>query len=79
MTVESTPGGGTVVTGDDIQIVHLLAIIKALDIEIKTGMKMRYGVSLTKIAKQYGATSRTKQGCRDFLADLYRQRTGWTI
>jgi hypothetical protein len=26
-----------------------------------------------------GATSRTKQGCRDYLANLYHQQTGNTI
>jgi hypothetical protein len=78
MAVEVHDGGMTI-TGEHVEIYRLLSLIKAFDLEIRTGMKMRHGMSLTKIAKQYGATSRTKQGCRDYLANLYHQQTGNTI
>jgi hypothetical protein len=78
MAIESHEGGMTI-TGEHIEIYRLLSLIKMLDMEIRTGMKMRHGVSLTTIAKQYGATSRTKQGCRDYLANLYHQQTGHTV
>ena len=80
MAIEIHENGGFTVTDEHVDVAAFLTLIKMLDLEIRTGMKMSRGMSLTKIAQQrYGATSRTKQGCRDYLANIYKEATGRTV
>ncbi len=39
MAIENLPGGGTIVTGDDINTFRLLTLIHAAALEVSTGMK----------------------------------------
>lgn len=39
MAIESLPGGGTVVTGTDVNTFRLLALVHAAALEVSTGMK----------------------------------------
>jgi len=64
VAIETTAGGGFVVTGEaDIQVYRLLAIRRGLKLEIETGMKMSRGVSMMKLAKATCQSSKnTKRG-----------------
>lgn len=39
MAIENMPGGGTSITGPDIQTFRLLALVHAAALEVSTGMK----------------------------------------
>ena len=55
---------------------RLCAVISALKIEIKTGMKMSRG-SLVKLAQEsYGITARNKAKALEQLLDYYLRRYG---
>lgn len=53
MAIESVGCGGTVVTGDDIETFHLLALRGALRLEA-LGMKRRGASALSVAKKRYG-------------------------
>lgn len=79
MAIEVTPDGHTVVTGEHVDVYRLLLLIKAFDLEIKTGIKMARGAALTITAQQYGVHARTKKQCREQLANIYKNITGRTV
>lgn len=71
---EKTPDGNIVITGDGISAYRLMALIKSLEIEVKTGMKMSRGTSPLKIAQtQYGVKSRTKKGAVEELKNIFNE------
>jgi len=51
MAIKTFEGGGTVVTGNHIEVVRLMALKAALKLEIK-GIKMSRGVSAFSIVRQ---------------------------
>lgn len=67
----------TIDTAEGIAAIRLLSLIHALNLEIKTGLKVS-PFPLTKVAQQYGATSKTKKGCLDHLIKRYEELTGRT-
>lgn len=62
-------------TPEGIAAVRLLTLIHALRVEVNTGMKVS-PFPLTKTARQYGVTARTKKQCLTELVALYEQTTG---
>ena len=66
--------GGIMITGDGIDAYRLMALIKALEIEIRTGMVMSRGVSALKIAQnQYGVKARRKKDAVIELKKVFNQ------
>lgn len=54
--------GGVIITGDDTQKYAMMTQIKALELEVKTGMVMSRGIPLLKHLKgMYGLQSRSKK------------------
>jgi hypothetical protein len=68
---------GIVVTGDDTQKYAMMTQIKALEIEVKTGMTMSSRVFLLKYLRQaYGLQSRTKKDAIVEMKKLFNDRFG---
>jgi len=68
---------GVVVTGDDTQKYAMMTQIKALEIEVKTGMTMSSRVFLLKYLRQtYGLQSRTKKDAIVEMKKLFNDRFG---
>jgi len=66
--------GGIMITGDGIDAYRLMALIKALEIEIRTGMKMNRGMSCLKIAQiQYGVKAKRKKDAVIELKKIFNQ------
>jgi len=66
---------GVVVTGDDTQKYAMMTQIKALEIEVKTGMTMSSRVFLLKYLRQtYGLQSRTKKDAIVEMKKLFNDR-----
>lgn len=62
MPVEHS-SAGTTITGESIGHFHVLQVISALSIEVKTGMKFSNRGSVLKVAKNLGLTTKnTKKG-----------------
>lgn len=62
--------GGITITGEHIELFHLMRVASALGLEINTGLKMSRGGSTMSVAAQLcGSTKRTKKGV---LADLVK-------
>ena len=69
MTVIDTPQG--------MERFRMAALICALQIEVKTGMKMSRGISGLKIAKvQFGCPKNTKAGALAWLEEQYEEAYG---
>ena len=59
-----------------IRLFSLTTLIRAMDLEIRTGMKMSRGQSTLQIAKRnYNIKSKTKIKAVDELRELYDQLT----
>jgi hypothetical protein len=70
MAVENN-GGTITITGEHIQVFHLLRTAHALALEINTGMSMGRRSTMTVAAMYCGSTKRTKKGVlRDYVAFL---------
>jgi hypothetical protein len=68
---------GVVITGDDTQKYAMMTQIKALEIEVKTGMTMSSRVFLLKYLRQaYGLQSRTKKDAIVEMKKLFNDRFG---
>lgn len=66
---------GVIVTGDDTQKYAMMTQIKALEIEVKTGMTMSSRVFLLKYLRQtYGLQSRTKRDAILEMKKLFNDR-----
>ena len=64
-------------TPDGIAHMRFVTVISALNIEVKTGMKMSRGVSALKIAQaDYGCKARTKAGALAEMLELYIMNYG---
>ncbi len=68
--------GGTMITGeDDIQSYRMLTQIKALELEIRTGLRMSNRFNLLKSLKEeYGLKSRTKKDALIEMQKVFNQR-----
>jgi len=68
--------GGTMITGeDDIQSYRMLTQIKALEVEIRTGMRMSNKFNLLKgLKEEYGLKSRTKKDALVEMQKVFNQR-----
>ena len=73
MAIEHTPGVGTMITDEHIELFRLMAVASALALEVNyPGMRMSKG-SVMNIAKRItGSPKRTKRGV---LADLVEYTT----
>lgn len=68
MAIENTKGG-TVITGEHIQLFALMSIASRLGLEITTGMKFGGSSSMLAANAYTGGTKRTKRGAlRDLVA-----------
>lgn len=72
MTIE-TSDGVTVITGSDIERYRLLVLIKAMELEVKTGMKMSRNQNTYQAAQYWGVNERNKQKRLDALTALYNE------
>ena len=62
-------------TPEGIQHYRFVAVIHALHVEVKTGMKMtRY--SLLDVCRQFGVNERTKKKALEAMKILYKQTYG---
>jgi hypothetical protein len=61
--------GGTTITGEHIELFHLMRVASALGLEINTGMKVGRGSVMQVAAQLCGSKKRTKKGV---LADLVK-------
>ena len=74
--------GVTVITGEDnIRLLSLRMLIRALEAEVRSGLKFSNGVSTHHAAQNWGVNeprSRAKrlEGLRKVLAELERQERG---
>lgn len=68
--------GGTMITGeDDIMSYRMLTQIKALEVEIRTGMRMSNKFNLLKgLKEEYGLKSRTKKDALVEMQKVFNQR-----
>ncbi len=68
--------GGTMITGeDDIQSYRMLTQIKALELEIRTGLRMSNRFNLLKgLKEEYGLKSRTKKDALIEMQKVFNQR-----
>lgn len=68
--------GGTMITGeDDIQSYRMLTQIKALEVEIRTGMRMSNKFNLLKgLKEEYGLKSKTKKDALVEMQKVFNQR-----
>ena len=63
-------------TPEGIEHYRMCALISGLRLEIKTGIKYARGVSLIKVAQQYGCTKNTKKGALVWMEDFYKATYG---
>lgn len=66
MAVETT-SAGTLITGESIKDFRLMTGIRAIRLEIRTGMKVTRGFSGIRFAKEYGYKGRSLQGALEYL------------
>lgn len=69
----------TVVTGDGVELQRQITVMYGLALEINSGLKVRRGVSLVKLANAIsGGNGRTKkQALRDLVASLKETNPRW--
>lgn len=61
MAIENIPGGGTVITGEDIPVFALITLASALALEINTGMQASR-IPALQGAKNLGVIPKGKRG-----------------
>jgi hypothetical protein len=65
-------------TPEGIEHYRVAALIAALRIEVKTGMKMTRGISPLAVAKRdYGCPKGTKKGALAWMESYYEATYGW--
>lgn len=76
MAVEKIGNDGFVVTGeDDIQSLRMMTQIRALDLEVRTGLRMSNKFNLLKALKQeYGLKSTKKKDAIIEMKKIFNQR-----
>lgn len=76
MTFEKHDDGSIMITGeDDIQAYRMLSQIKALEVEVRTGMRMSSKFNLLKsLREEYSLNSRKKVDAIEELKNLFHQR-----
>ena len=63
MAIEHTPGGGTMITGDDVKTTALIYVAMALAVEINTpGMQLTRAFTGLQAAKNHGIIPKDKRG-----------------
>ena len=63
MPIEVSENGTIMATGEGVEVMRILAVRRALMLEIKTGMKMSSRYSTMNVAKNIcGSPKRTKAG-----------------
>lgn len=74
MPIEIHKNGTIVITGEEINVVRFLTIRKALELEIRTGMKAssRFPI-LRAINKMYGQSFRTKKQALAWMDAVYSE------
>lgn len=60
----------TLDTPEQIAVARVIAGLKGIQLELRTGMKPTRGWSGVKFAKQYGYTGRTLKGAAEYLERL---------
>lgn len=73
MAIEKSDGG-TMITGDDVYAYQMMAQIKALELEVRTGMKMGRGNLLKFCKDQYGLKSHNKKDAIVEMKNLFNQK-----
>jgi len=76
MAFEKIGDTGYMITGeDDINAYRMLTQIKALELEVRTGMRMSNKFNLLKgLKEEYGLTSRKKVDAIAELKNLFHQK-----
>lgn len=74
--IEKFGDGGFVVTGDSIRAVGLMTLIRALEFEVKTGMKMSHGSLLKTAELNWGVKSRRKEKAIVELKKIFNETFG---
>jgi hypothetical protein len=76
MTFEKIGETGYMITGeDDINAYRMLTQIKALELEVRTGMRMSNKFNLLKgLKEEYGLTSRKKVDAIAEMKNLFHQK-----
>jgi len=76
MAFEKIGETGYMITGeDDIRAYRMISQIKALELEVRTGMRMSNKFNLLKALKEeYGLTSRKKVDAIAELKNLFHQK-----
>lgn len=63
MAIEHTPGGGTMITGDDVKTTALIYVAMALAVEInRPGMQLTSRITGLQAAKNHGIIPKDKRG-----------------
>lgn len=63
MAIENTPGGGTMITGDDVKTYALMNVAMALAVEIiRPGMQLTSRITGLQAAKNHGIIPKDKRG-----------------
>ena len=63
-------------TPEGIEHFRVAAIIGALRLEVRTGVKVNYRVSLVKACKFYGFNGRQKKDALEFMENYYLRTYG---
>jgi hypothetical protein len=64
-------------TQEGIEHYRMCLLIGGLRLEIKTGMKYVRGVSLIRVAQEYGCPKNTKKGALAWMESFYEATYGW--
>ena len=65
-------------TPEGIEHFRICAVIGALRVEVKTGMKASRGVSALRVAQMYGCPKNTKKGALAWMESFYEATYGWS-
>ena len=62
-------------TPEKVEMARLITLKHALRLKVNTGMDMRRGISLVRLAKGYGFTGRTNKAALYFVENLIAEIT----
>lgn len=65
--------GGTMVTGEDIDVLRFMMGLRAVAMEVATGMKPTRGFSALAFAAEYGVKARTKKAALEGLVEVMKK------
>lgn len=77
MAFEKNESGGISITGeDDVRLFQMMSQIKALELEVRTGMKFSQGSVLKMVQRQHGIKATRKKDAVIEMKKLFNERSG---